>query len=88
MPKHLSHRRAGLPEQAPTALERARAFDGCIHVAITADSVDPERIDSVEVWRDADVMAKWREQAETPDVVEAKYAEVKRFDATDGGPLF
>ena len=32
---------------------RAREFDGCMHVAITADSVDPERINSVEVWRDA-----------------------------------
>ena len=28
-------------------VSRAREFDGCIHVAITADSVDPERINSV-----------------------------------------
>jgi len=25
-------------------VSRARQFDGCIHVAITASSVDPERI--------------------------------------------
>jgi quinol monooxygenase YgiN len=38
----------------------ARGFDGCVHVAITADSVDPERINSVEVWRDADALEQWR----------------------------
>ena len=69
-------------------VSRARAFDGCIHVAITADSVDPERINSVEVWRDADVMDEWRKQAKAPDVGEPKHIEVKRYDATDGGPLF
>jgi hypothetical protein len=35
-------------------VSRASEFDGCLHVAITADSVDPERINSVEVWRDAE----------------------------------
>ena len=67
---------------------RAREFDGCIHVAITADSVDPERINSVEVWQDAEVMDRWRQQANAPDTTTPKYAEVKRYDATDGGPLF
>ncbi len=28
-------------------VSRARDFDGCIYVAITADSVDPERINNV-----------------------------------------
>jgi len=69
-------------------VSRAREFDGCIHVAITADSVDPERINSVEVWRDADVMGEWRKQANAPEVNEPKHMEVKRYDATDGGPLF
>jgi quinol monooxygenase YgiN len=69
-------------------VSRARAFDGCIHVAITADSVDPERINSVEVWRDAEVMDAWRKQAEAPNTTKAKHMEVKRYNATDGGPLF
>jgi len=67
---------------------RAREFDGCVHVAITADSVDPERINSIEVWRDADAMDQWRAQANAPEVEEPKYTSVKRYDATDGGPLF
>ena len=66
---------------------RAREFDGCLHVAITADSVDPERINSVEVWRDAEALEQWRAQADAPDVEEPRYMSVKRYDATDGGPL-
>ena len=69
-------------------VSRAREFDGCIHVAITADSVDAERINSIEVWRDADVMDRWRQQADTPDTAKPKRTEVKRYDAVDGGPLF
>jgi quinol monooxygenase YgiN len=69
-------------------VSRARAFDGCIHVAITADSVDPERINSVEVWRDADVMEAWRQQADAPASAEPRYVDVKRYAAADGGPLF
>jgi quinol monooxygenase YgiN len=69
-------------------VSRARDFDGCVHVAITADSVDPERINSVEVWRDAEVMGEWRDQADAPDTPAPKHSDVKRYDATDGGPLF
>ena len=69
-------------------VSRAREFDGCMHVAITADSVDPERVNSVEVWRGAEAMEQWRAQANAPDVEEPKYMSVKRYDATDGGPLF
>lgn len=69
-------------------ISRAREFDGCIHAAITADSVDPERINTVEVWRDAEVLKQWRKRAKAPKTVEPKHIEVKRYDATDGGPLF
>jgi quinol monooxygenase YgiN len=47
-------------------VSRAREFDGCVHIAITADSVDPERINSVEVWRDAKALDEWRRQAKAP----------------------
>jgi len=68
-------------------ITRARAFDGCIHAAITADSVDPERVDVVEVWRDADALNRWRKQAKHLRVGKPKRVEVRRYDATDGGPL-
>jgi quinol monooxygenase YgiN len=69
-------------------VSRVREFEGCVHAAITADSVDPERINTVEVWRDAEVMDEWRKQANAPDLPAPKHVEVKRYDATDGGPLF
>lgn len=68
-------------------VSRARELDGCLHVAIAADSVDPERINSVEVWRDSHAMEEWRGQANAPDTEEANYTSVKRYNATDGGPL-
>ena len=67
---------------------RAREFDECVHIAITADSVDPERVNSVEVWRDAEALGKWRRQAKGPRTGKPKYSDVRRYDATDGGPLF
>ncbi len=69
-------------------ITRARDFDGCIHIAITADSVDPERVNVTEVWRDAEAMNKWRKRAKAPRVDKPKHIAVKRYDATDGGPLF
>jgi heme-degrading monooxygenase HmoA len=69
-------------------VSRAREFDGNIHFAITADSVDPERVNTIEVWQDADVMNEWRKVANAPEVGEPKHMDVKRYDATDGGPLF
>ncbi|MGH8774333.1 MAG: putative quinol monooxygenase [Jiangellaceae bacterium] len=67
---------------------RARESDGCIHVAITADSVDPEQINSVEVWRDAKALTKWRRRAKAPRMKKPKHSAVRRYDATDGGHLF
>jgi quinol monooxygenase YgiN len=69
-------------------VSRAREFDGCVHMAITADSVDPERVDSVEVWRDAEALNKWRKRAKVPRMKKPKHSAVRRYDATDGGPLF
>jgi quinol monooxygenase YgiN len=69
-------------------VSRARDFDGCIHFAMTADSVDPERVNIVEIWRDAEALEKWRKQAKGPSTADPKYFDVKRYDATDGGPLF
>jgi hypothetical protein len=50
--------------------------------------VDPERIDSIEVWRDADALNEWRKRAKAPRMKKPKYSAVRRYDAADGGPLF
>lgn len=67
---------------------RARAADGCLHFAMTADSLDPERVNMVEIWRDAEALDAWRKRARAPRAKRARHLDVKRYDATDGGPLF
>lgn len=68
---------------------RFRDADGCIHAAITADSLDPQRINNVEVWRDAASLDAWRARANPPDLdVELRDLQMARYDAVDGGPLF
>lgn len=70
-------------------MSRAREFDGCIDLSISADSVDPCRINNIEVWQDSDALDSWRGQADVPDHgIEPLGGAMKRYDATDGGPLF
>lgn len=69
-------------------ITRCREADGCIHVAMTADSVDPERYNLIEVWRDADALNAWRKKARGPRHSKPKFMDIKRYDAVDGGPLF
>lgn len=69
--------------------ERARAFDGCIDLAITADPVDPRRVNNMEIWETSDPLDKFRAQANVPEHGIAIVAgAMQRYDATDGGPLF
>lgn len=49
---------------------RARAHPGCLDVAISADSVDPKRINVFEHWRDQRSLDDWRDVANPPDVVD------------------
>ena len=45
---------------------RARQQDGCIDIAITADSLDPTRSYIVEIWRDEASWKAWRKIAKGP----------------------
>ncbi len=45
---------------------QARLQDGCIDMAITADSVDPTRSNIIEIWRDEQAWEAWRKVAKGP----------------------
>ena len=45
---------------------RARQQDGCIDLAISADSIDPTRSNIVEIWRDEAAWKAWRKVAKGP----------------------
>jgi quinol monooxygenase YgiN len=49
-------------------VERARKYDGCLDLSIGADSVDPERINLFECWRDQQSLNAWRKVAKPPKV--------------------
>jgi quinol monooxygenase YgiN len=46
-------------------VERARKQDGCLDMSMGADSVDPERINVFECWRDHQSLDAWRKIAES-----------------------
>ena len=45
---------------------QARKHDGCIDMAITADSLDPTRSNIIEIWRDEQAWKAWRKVAKGP----------------------
>ena len=45
---------------------QARTQDGCIDMAITADSLDPTRSNIIEIWRDEQAWKAWRKVAKGP----------------------
>lgn len=47
-------------------VERARAYDGCLDFSISADVVDPERVNLFECWRDQTTLDAWRKVAKGP----------------------
>ncbi|MFC6486619.1 putative quinol monooxygenase [Nitratireductor sp. GCM10026969] len=47
-------------------VERARAHDGCLDFSISADAVDPERVNLFECWRDQTALDAWRKVAKGP----------------------
>ena len=44
-------------------VERARKYDGCLDLSISADSVDPDRINLFGCWRDQQSWNAWRKIA-------------------------
>lgn len=68
---------------------RARAADGCLHVSVTADSVDPGCVVTLEIWRDAAALDAWRKRARGPRRLPKPHAStVARYEATDTGRTF
>jgi quinol monooxygenase YgiN len=47
---------------------RARRQDGCLDLSISADPVDPERINVFECWRGQAALDAWRKVAKGPRV--------------------
>ena len=61
---------------------QARQQDGCIDMAITADSLDPTRSNLFECWRDDQAWKGWQKVAKGPKVRALKrHVSLYRSDA-------
>jgi len=65
-------------------VERARKWDGCLDISISADPLDPERINIFERWRDQDALYAWRKVPRPPKVARREtYVKLYRTDAAE-----
>jgi len=70
-------------------IRRARQAPGCLDVAITADPVDPGRINNFERWESWDAIEAWRAQADAPDTgVEFRHVDVTAYEIASTRPPF
>ena len=70
-------------------VRRARQAPGCLDVAITADPVDPRRINSYERWESWDAIEAWRAVAAAPDTdIEISGGEVMAYEIAATRPPF
>jgi len=60
-----AEKRNGAVEAFSGMVERARAYDGCLDFSISADSIDPERVNLFERWRDQATLDAWRKSVRT-----------------------
>jgi quinol monooxygenase YgiN len=47
---------------------RARQAPGCLDVAISADALDPRRVNNFERWESRELLDEWRTVANAPDL--------------------
>lgn len=70
-------------------VRRAREAPGCLDVAVTADSVDPGRVNNFERWESQEHLDTWRAVAHAPEVSgEILAVNVSLFDVSGERPPF
>lgn len=68
---------------------RARAAPGCLDVAITADPLDPSRVNNFERWESQAALDSWRKIAWAPDMgTDIRGDHVMLYDVADIRPPF
>lgn len=70
-------------------VRRARAYEGCLDVAITADGVNPARVNNFERWESQESLDAWRKVAHAPDAgIDFTTMDVWLYTVTDTRPPF
>ena len=84
--KNVEQRDANVAAFAPM-VERARKQDGCLDMAITADSLDPTRSNIIEIWRDEPAWKAWRKVAKARPAFPAKERHVSLYRSDNAETL-
>jgi quinol monooxygenase YgiN len=64
-------------------VRRARLAPGCLDAAITADPIDPTRVNILERWESAEHLDQWRAVAHAPHIgVAIRSDHTRRYDVT------
>jgi quinol monooxygenase YgiN len=70
-------------------VDRARQAPGCLDLAITADPIDPGRINNYERWESWDAIEAWRARADAPDTgIAMRNVDVMAFEVASTRPPF
>ena len=70
-------------------IRRARSAPGCLDAAISADAVEPGRINSFELWESEEHLAAWRAVAHAPETTtKTLRADVQKYQISSSGPPF
>lgn len=70
-------------------VRRARQAPGCLDVAITADPVDPARVNNFERWESREHLDAWRAVAAAPETgISLKDVHVMMYGVADVRPPF
>jgi len=67
---------------------RCRAAAGCLDAAISADPLDPRRVNIFERWESQEALDGWRAVADAPDTGIEFDADVQLYTVTDARPPF
>lgn len=68
-------------------VRRARQATGCVDVAISADALDPTRVNIFELWQSEEDLDAWRTVANAPDTgITAASDDVMMYVVSDVRP--
>ena len=80
--------RDGWVEAHHEIVRLARAQPGCIDLSISADSVDPRRVNIFEQWESEEHLDAWRAMADPPPKPEIVSGIVQKHHVSSSGPPF
>ncbi len=63
-------------------VRRARAAPGCLDLAVTADPLEPTRVNTFERWESTEQLEAFRAAAHAPDIGEILADHVRLYDVT------